>query len=83
MCILSNIKPKNIIFNNNVNLNYGTFDLNAYINPNECVICLERKRDKLTMPCRHYSMCGKCSDKLKICPICRAGIKESIDVIIV
>ena len=77
------IKFKNVIFDNYINGNYGTFGLNVYKNPNECVICLERVRDKLTLPCRHYSMCGKCSEQIRICPICRVNIKESITVITV
>jgi hypothetical protein len=77
------IKFKNIIFNNYADGNYGTFESGINRNSNECVICLERVRDKLTMPCRHYSMCSRCSEKIGICPICRVNVKESITVITV
>ena len=77
------IQFKNVIFDNYVNGNYGTFELNTYRNSNECVICLERVRNKLTMPCMHYSMCGRCSGQIRICPICRVSITESITVITV
>lgn len=42
---------------------------------NVCVICLERKRQCVIRPCKHFSLCVTCStDKLGSCPVCRVKI---------
>jgi hypothetical protein len=43
------------------------------INPKECIICMEKPRNCL-FNCKHYSVCYKCSKKIKECPICRKVI---------
>lgn len=41
-----------------------------------CVICLERKRKCVIRPCKHYSLCIKCStQELTQCPVCREKIE--------
>lgn len=40
-----------------------------------CVVCLERKKTILVMPCRHLCLCEMCATELKryqnVCPLCR------------
>lgn len=50
--------------------------------PNEailCIVCTERPRSVLTLPCRHLVMCAACLNRLYEkgpveCPMCRGGI---------
>jgi hypothetical protein len=44
-----------------------------------CVVCLEREREVVLHPCRHYCLCIECSDRLRQCPICRGPIEDTID----
>lgn len=45
-----------------------------------CVICMERTRNALVMPCRHTVCCVECMtdvhETLGFCPYCRAAIEE-------
>ena len=47
-----------------------------------CVICLEKCRNVVLMPCRHLCMCKACNANLRKreCPICRAKIDNAIEV---
>lgn len=49
-----------------------------------CVVCLERKKTVVVMPCKHLCMCQNCSNQLQQyqshCPICRENIAELISV---
>jgi hypothetical protein len=50
----------------------------------DCCICLTTQVDDPTMvfvifvPCGHYCCCDGCAKKLKICPMCRATITQSV-----
>jgi hypothetical protein len=44
-----------------------------------CVVCLEREREVVLDPCRHYCLCLECSDHLSQCPLCRRQIKYILD----
>eukprot|EP00669_Euglena_mutabilis_P010801 TRINITY_DN5509_c0_g1_i1.p2 TRINITY_DN5509_c0_g1~~TRINITY_DN5509_c0_g1_i1.p2 ORF type:complete len:148 (+),score=24.54 TRINITY_DN5509_c0_g1_i1:658-1101(+) len=46
----------------------------------ECVVCLDRQRDCLLMPCRHLVVCQTCGDKLGDCPVCRTAVALKIRV---
>lgn len=46
----------------------------------ECVICLERKKQYLLLPCGHYSYCAKCVGTVKVCAICRSQITTKVKV---
>lgn len=39
-----------------------------------CVICLDNPRDAIIEPCLHMCVCQVCSQIIRNCPICRAGI---------
>jgi len=47
-----------------------------------CVICLERTRNILLLPCKHICLCRECFNKTKIahCPVCRSAVESKIDV---
>lgn len=49
-----------------------------------CVICQERQKCVLTLPCRHVCLCADCCRRLygyqRTCPICRTFIYHSVTV---
>eukprot|EP00607_Mallomonas_marina_P010023 CAMPEP_0182421962 /NCGR_PEP_ID=MMETSP1167-20130531/7550_1 /TAXON_ID=2988 /ORGANISM="Mallomonas Sp, Strain CCMP3275" /LENGTH=452 /DNA_ID=CAMNT_0024599635 /DNA_START=19 /DNA_END=1380 /DNA_ORIENTATION=+ len=47
-----------------------------------CVICKEREKSVLLLPCRHLCLCSSCADheKLDMCPLCRRAIVHKISV---
>lgn len=49
-----------------------------------CVICQERQKTVLTLPCRHICLCAECCRRLygyqRTCPICRTFIYHSVTV---
>lgn len=49
-----------------------------------CVICQERQKCVLTLPCRHVCLCTDCCRRLygyqRTCPICRTFIYHSVTV---
>lgn len=47
---------------------------------NDCVICMERPREIVLIPCGHLNFCLECIKKLKTCPSCRKEIVEKIRV---
>ena len=40
----------------------------------ECCICLDASVAITFVPCNHRVTCKRCSEKLKLCPICRRNI---------
>lgn len=47
-----------------------------------CVICQERDRSIVLIPCRHLCLCATCSERadLSRCPICRANIQSKLEI---
>lgn len=53
-----------------------------------CIICFERNRCVVTMPCRHLCMCDRCWERLEEvrpandlkCPVCRTKVRNTIQV---
>ncbi|XP_035840065.1 uncharacterized protein LOC110918710 isoform X4 [Helianthus annuus] len=43
-----------------------------------CRVCYERELSVVLLPCRHWVLCSKCSEKCKKCPICRVNIDERL-----
>lgn len=43
-----------------------------------CIVCCERDRSVVLMPCKHMLMCSECSEKVKECPACRIVIQDRI-----
>ena len=49
-----------------------------------CVICMDRERDILLLPCRHLAVCDQCWDRPEVdvrCPVCRQEVDEEIVVL--
>lgn len=46
----------------------------------ECVICLERAREMVFIPCGHRCTCTECCKNVKTCPMCRVTIASYIKV---
>lgn len=48
-----------------------------------CVVCQERGRSVLILPCRHFCMCDECAVRIVygdgMCPVCRTGIRKFIE----
>ncbi|CAG9578871.1 unnamed protein product [Danaus chrysippus] len=66
-------------------------DINVLDNPDDpngadalCVICQERQKCVLTLPCRHVCLCTECCMRLydyqRTCPVCRTFIYHSVTV---
>ncbi|XP_044249441.1 uncharacterized protein [Drosophila takahashii] len=52
-----------------------------------CVVCMERSRNIVIMPCRHLCLCKECSQQLRLrlehrCPVCRNDIMSFLPVYI-
>ena len=46
----------------------------------KCVVCIDRQRDTLLLPCGHLVLCGVCLDRGMIrgmCPFCREKVEET------
>jgi hypothetical protein len=52
------------------------------IGATRCIVCMEEDKDQLFLPCKHVLCCGGCAKKLmdttRLCPTCRAPIKQVI-----
>lgn len=49
---------------------------NKYYSDNntECIICMEKNKEVIFYPCKHYYCCKICGDLFDLCPICRSAI---------
>ena len=43
-----------------------------------CVICLQKDKNVIFLPCAHLASCVECSLALKNCPLCRKNVEASI-----
>jgi len=73
--------PTPIITNPNENNNSET----ASVLDDEfrCIICSDRRRDVVLVPCGHLSICLTCSNLLpepKRCPVCRSDVTQIVKV---
>jgi len=46
------------------------------IEPQMCVVCMERERNVCLWPCRHAIGCEECVGTLEHCPMCRQTIEK-------
>lgn len=44
----------------------------------KCIVCCERDKCVVLLPCKHMSMCQECSEKVKECPICKQVVVDRI-----
>ena len=45
----------------------------------ECIVCMDRDRQVIFLPCRHRVCCAICSETTDICPSCRVEVVEKIN----
>lgn len=51
-----------------------------------CVVCRDRQKRVLLLPCKHLCLCDECADYLlfcterRDCPLCRTYIEQSMSV---
>ena len=57
-------------------------DANGFSPTEQCLGCVDRRRDCVVLPCAHLAMCFECVDKLtpRLCPICRGDILTTLRV---
>ena len=36
-----------------------------------CVVCMDRRRNALFLPCRHIVVCDECASRVHVCPVCK------------
>ncbi|XP_030561393.1 uncharacterized protein LOC115763096 isoform X1 [Drosophila novamexicana] len=59
---------------------------NASGSRTHCVVCLERNRNIVVLPCRHFCLCKECSQQLRRfeggnrCPLCRHNVDTLMPV---
>eukprot|EP01038_Epipyxis_sp_PR26KG_P009035 gene9035-12181_t len=69
-----------ILINSGANDNRSIPNLSESSDSNLCVVCYENRSNYLLLPCKHFPGCVKCSESLKICPICRANIESGMTI---
>lgn len=61
-------------------------NLNRSNDDRYCIICQERSKCILLLPCRHVCMCSECNTRLQLydnsCPICRNHIEETMRIFV-
>jgi len=45
-----------------------------------CLICMERTREIVFLPCCHFLTCPLCAPKLTICPICNKKLEKHLKI---
>lgn len=65
--------------------NQDRIDGKEYGKTDECVVCMDERRQVVFLPCRHMATCQKCAEKIvggwaPICPICRGEVDETVKV---
>ena len=53
-----------------------TKDTNELQTLDECLVCSEKKRDTLFLPCAHIPVCYSCSDRVKKCLLCKEYVDD-------
>ena len=39
-----------------------------------CIVCFERPKTHVAVPCSHQCACGPCAEQMKVCPYCMADV---------
>eukprot|EP01116_Phalansterium_solitarium_P007055 TRINITY_DN1952_c0_g2_i1.p1 TRINITY_DN1952_c0_g2~~TRINITY_DN1952_c0_g2_i1.p1 ORF type:complete len:424 (-),score=125.44 TRINITY_DN1952_c0_g2_i1:206-1477(-) len=47
---------------------------------NTCIVCMDAPFETVFLECGHLACCARCSDKLKLCPICRNPIVRVVNI---
>lgn len=77
-CIM-NQKDK-VIEKNNLLINKLNDEIQRLSNQTLCGICYDKKIQVVFLPCRHFFCCHPCASSLPNCPICKAGIRDTVAV---
>ena len=48
-----------------------------------CIVCMERPKTHLAVPCAHQCACGPCAEQMPLCPYCRAPVQGWLEVRVV
>mmetsp|Transcript_49737 Transcript_49737/g.159086 ORF Transcript_49737/g.159086 Transcript_49737/m.159086 type:complete len:172 (+) Transcript_49737:550-1065(+) len=48
----------------------------------QCCVCADAAADTVLLPCRHQQLCSTCAASLARCPICRAQVRDRMQVYI-
>lgn len=74
---------QNAIQQNTTCLEHSTTSNHSLTNVDTCVICLDRLREIVYLPCRHFIVCEQCfsASRLRTCPLCRSPVMEAITVL--
>ena len=43
-----------------------------------CVVCLDRVKNIIFLPCAHLAACVECSVSMQKCPVCRAPVEATV-----
>jgi len=47
---------------------------------NQCIVCMDAPFETVFLECGHLACCANCSEKLKLCPICRNTITRVVPI---
>jgi len=45
-----------------------------------CIICMEKSREVVFLPCRHFLTCDSCGGKFRCCPICEKKLDSQMKI---
>jgi len=46
----------------------------------DCVVCMDRPKEVLLQPCKHYCVCVTCSNDIDQCPLCQGMIESKLRI---
>ena len=61
-------------------LNYLKEENDQMMEETICKVCLDNKRNRTFLPCKHTVACDECTKKLRACPVCRKRIMALVKV---
>lgn len=48
----------------------------------QCIVCMDKPRGVLLVPCGHFSLCKDCSGRFDACPSCNTHIATKVNVFV-
>jgi len=48
----------------------------------ECVVCMQRQKNRMLQPCGHVCVCQDCSSVISKCPLCRSDVTGTVPAFI-
>lgn len=73
---------------NNISVNELEREIETEKEKRKCVVCQDRNKSVLIMPCKHLCLCVQCAEQIarsrmpgrRVCPLCRTRIKTIMNV---